>query len=480
MLSIIIQKEIHDNLLNARFVAACLVSIILIISSVAILTESYVSDVQEYRDRLKTQDEFITQYGYLDDVGRMTVPQRGPSHYQPLVLGINREVLQGGFASNPMPMLFSRLDLVTIVTIIMSLMAILFSYNAISGEREGGLLKQMLSTPLSRGTIILGKFIGGCLSLLIPFTLGVLAGLVYIALNPHLQYQGADVAVIVLLLCISYAYITAFYGLGLLFSARSQSSNAAVIKSLFAWVILALVLPNASPFLAAQLYRIPSKTQVEYQVSDIRNDRFGLIDRRTKELLATKYADLAGDVLDISYIVGTNKNKIQAKADLDPQFKRRFGEFESEWQAAKGLIDKEVAQRITTIQEDFNRESQYQEKLATMFASVSPLANYVFVATDLADAGIQADNRWQEQLAIWWGGTLTSYLNGKIDNLSRNNSAFSYVDHVDLSDHPRLQYQPEGIGEKIGRILPHAGVLILFNLIFLAGAFASFLRYDVR
>src|SRR5207245_283711 len=106
-----------------------------------------------------------------------------------------------------------------------------FSYNSISGEREAGLLKQMLSTCSSRSTITLGKFIGGCLSLAVPFSIGLLSGLIYVSTNASLQLAGMDPVVLLLLLGVSWCYITAFYGLGLLYSTRSQTSNVAVLKS---------------------------------------------------------------------------------------------------------------------------------------------------------------------------------------------------------------------------------------------------------
>ena len=202
MLTQIIQKEIYNNLLNLRFVIACVVSLVLMISSIVVLTSNYEDELSDYRNRVTTQDNFIDEFGHANRAGWIAKLMQTPSHFQPLVLGIDREAQQENFVSNPIPVLFSRLDFVTIVTIIMSLMAILFSYNAVSGEREDGLLKLMLSTSLSRSAIILGKFIGGNLSLLVPFTIGVLAGLLYIAVNPGMQLQSMDFGVFLLLLLV--------------------------------------------------------------------------------------------------------------------------------------------------------------------------------------------------------------------------------------------------------------------------------------
>lgn len=49
-----------------------------------------------------------------------------------------------------------------------------------------------------------------------------------------------------------------------------------------------------------------------------------------------------------------------------------------------------------------------------------------------------------------------------------------------LDDMPVFAFKPEGTASRLERALLDLGILILFNLAFFLGAFASFLRYDVR
>ncbi len=480
MLALIIQKEILDNLLNARFVAACIISIVIVISSVVVLTNSHRTEVQDYQNRLITQDDFIDRFGHLNRAGWMARPLRGPSHYQPVVSGIDRETQEKKFASNPLPTLFSRLDLVTVVTIIMSLVAILFSYNALSGEKEAGILKQMLSTATPRSIIVLGKFIGGSLSLIVPFTVGVLAGLVYIALRTDAQFQNVDLFVFLLLLFTSYLYISAFYALGLLFSARSQTSNVAVLKSLFAWVILVLTLPNISPFFAAEIYRIPSKAKIDQSVWELQGEeRDKILNLRTQEMLKTTYADIAGVVVDMSTMFGERKNEIQTKAEKDTHFKQRYDEYRKAWVAMVEAVNAEQRAKANKVKQEFDKRSEYQEKLAAMFASISPLSNYVFAATDLTDTGIHREDNWQTQVDAWYAA-LDPYLKAKTQKEMEKRPATTFNDYLDLRDRPRFQYQPPTISERIDLVLPRLGILAFFNALFFTGALVSFLKYDVR
>ena len=66
MLALIIHKELRDSLLNVRFVAACIISMVLIVSSIAILTSSYADDLQDYHNRVSEQDERLYEKAYND------------------------------------------------------------------------------------------------------------------------------------------------------------------------------------------------------------------------------------------------------------------------------------------------------------------------------------------------------------------------------------------------------------------------------
>lgn len=63
---------------------------------------------------------------------------------------------QVGFSSIPATVA----SLASLATILMPLIALLLAYDAIVGEDEGGTLQLLLTYPLSRGQILLGKFVG--------------------------------------------------------------------------------------------------------------------------------------------------------------------------------------------------------------------------------------------------------------------------------------------------------------------------------
>jgi ABC-type transport system involved in multi-copper enzyme maturation permease subunit len=86
-----------------------------------------------------------------------------------LFRGTPQDVEVESFDLSPMPALFPLMDWFLIVGVVMSLLALVFSYDAICGEREDGTLRLAISYPVSRSVLLLGKWTGGFLSLLLPF-----------------------------------------------------------------------------------------------------------------------------------------------------------------------------------------------------------------------------------------------------------------------------------------------------------------------
>ena len=473
MLRILIRKELLDNVLNLRFTALCAVAIVLLVSSIVVLTEQYRGEMDEYYNRVSTQDTFIDRYGHSNRIGWMSVLAREPSRFHPLVLGIDRDAAQENFVNNPVPALLSKLDFVAIVAIIMSLVAIILSHNAVSGEREDGMLKLMLSTSISRSTIILGKFIAGIITLSVPFTLGILLGIAYVVLSIGFSFDGISIGVIVSLLVLSFLYMTAFYALGLLFSARSRTSDVAILKSLFAWVVLVLVLPNISPFLAAQIYTIPSRAKIERELNKIESDdRDQIIRERMQRKLQGEFSDLAS-------IQSMSRGDLQKKIETDVTFRERFAAFRKVQDELTRQVNVEQKRIGNAIREDFGNQSRKQELLATTLASLSPLSNFVFAATDAADVGLESDEEWESQ-AGRYDRSFREYVDKRYGEEKDRNPAFTPNDYLDLRGRPRFQFQPPPMSVRYVRILIPTAILAVFTVLFFAAAFVSFLRYDVR
>ena len=81
----------------------------------------------------------------------------------------NSRKIDEDFYHNPFFALFATPDYGYIVNIVVSLLALLFVFDAICGEKERGTLKVLLANSVPRDLVILSKWIGGYLCLVLPF-----------------------------------------------------------------------------------------------------------------------------------------------------------------------------------------------------------------------------------------------------------------------------------------------------------------------
>ncbi len=86
-----------------------------------------------------------------------------------------------------------------------------------------------------------------------------------------------------------------------------------------------------------------------------------------------------------------------------------------------------------------------------------------------------------EQIKDEYENQLRPYVDKKIQDAKEKNPAFGEESFLDVSDRPRFVLKEEKVlKDKLNEVLPYWGVLVLFNVVFFAAAFAGFMIYDVR
>ena len=145
----------------------------------------------------------------------------------------------------------SQVDWAFIICYVLSLIALLFTFDAISGERERGTLRLMLANSIPRHTVLIGKFLGALISINIPFMLAVLVNLLFIstASSVHLNTEAWGRLGIIFL--IALLYMSLFLALGLLVSARVQQSAVSLVILLLMWITLVIFMPSTFASIAS-------------------------------------------------------------------------------------------------------------------------------------------------------------------------------------------------------------------------------------
>jgi Cu-processing system permease protein len=125
-------------------------------------------------------------------------------------------------------------SLINLVLLVIPLMGLTLGAMSLAGERERGTLLYLMTQPISQGELLLGKFAGLGLAILVTLVLGFgLSGLL-------IAWQGGTTQAGDYLTMVSLAFVLALasLSLGFLISAAVGKSATAVGTALFIWLIL--------------------------------------------------------------------------------------------------------------------------------------------------------------------------------------------------------------------------------------------------
>lgn len=148
-------------------------------------------------------------------------------------------------AQPPMP------SFVAILGFLIPLMAIGLGFDAINGEHSRRTLSRILSQPIYRDALLLGKFLAGLatltISLICLWLLVIGLGLLLLGVPP----SGAEVARSLVFLIVALSYAGVWLGVAILFSIIFRSAATAALAALGLWLFLAVLWPMLAPALAA-------------------------------------------------------------------------------------------------------------------------------------------------------------------------------------------------------------------------------------
>ncbi len=245
MLWEIIKKEFHSNVITARFIVGFTICLMLISASAYVAIQDYERRLDDYNVAVREhRDEVVgnsTYSGVRPKVDRRPNPlsifNQGMDRrlgntfnaWIPVVPMIYDGEKHGAY--NPFLALFSSIDLAFVFQIVLSLLALLFAYDAISGEREGGTLKLMMSNPIPRSSVLIGKYLSALLSLFWPIAVSIIIALLMIMFSGKVSLTGGHFLRILLFVVVSLLYVSLFYLIGLLISTKTQRTATSLIRS---------------------------------------------------------------------------------------------------------------------------------------------------------------------------------------------------------------------------------------------------------
>ena len=276
MIGIVFKKEMLSHLLSQRFAACTVLAVVLIIANGVLTSQTYVHKKASYLTQRAAEETKLHEITYYSALGRDWLvstksgfkPKAAPRALRaprPLAVFAQGAERQAGQAvkvmlfnvpyqaeevspfqsSNPYLAIFAFFDMVYIFQLVLGLLAVLIASEAISGEKEDGTLRLMLTTNASRAQVLAGKVLAGLTTLAIPTALGFILLTILLLGTENIEVGGGEWVRVGLLFALSLLYLLVFYLIGLVISCVTHRSATSLIYALFAWALLAIVLPNS-------------------------------------------------------------------------------------------------------------------------------------------------------------------------------------------------------------------------------------------
>ena len=497
MLKDIIKKEILGHLLDSKFLFAFVVCTVLILLSFHMGMRSYTVNQNEYATGVaethRELDERLTDSSgtkfassrgvrlsnfptFTTDAVRVYRPPQameavvgGVGDASGRVSGVNNRMenrpVESKYESNPFLSIFSMFDLLFVVKMVLSLLALLFAYDAVSGEKERGTLKLALANGVPRSRIILGKAIGGYISLILPLLIPLLIGAMLISLNSDMAFGGEDWTRLFLLYGMFLLYLSVFFTLGLFVSSMTSRASTSFLTLLFVWTVLVLIVPKVAASAAGWIQPAPFAHEILSQKTRIVPQIRQQIDVDSLNSLRASrppQPTTMEEMMDPAYQANLRRWSDEVDA-LTNELSHRY----------EALLSK----AYTEIVRDYRLRQEAQRRLANNLSRVSPAAGLTLGGMVLARTGTDEYNRFLDATHDY----RNVYNDWLVQNNLRNAFGQAWPDvYLGVADMPQFQYEPESLGRSLVQALPDFGLMAAMTIIFLTGAFFAFTRYDVR
>jgi ABC-2 type transport system permease protein len=326
---------------------------------------------------------------------------------------------------NPLNLLVGRFDLSFVTVYLFPLLALAFSYNLISSEREQGTLSMLLSHPVRLRQLVWGKV---CLRAIIILALVIAFSLASLLATGVALREGA-LTKLLLWAVIIVAYGAFWFGLAFAVNTlgRNSATNAVILAAL--WLCFALIAPSIINIVVTARYPMPSRNEMVAAMRDVQLD----LRRDGKRILADFYS---------------NHPEMRPK-DLNPNVEDISLAFVN--------IQQEQKKRGDEVEARFDDQLAKQQELVNRFRFLSPAIVTQEAMNEIAGTGAARYQRFRSLVrdhAKAWD----DYLVPKMYRQEKLTAS-------DYDSLPRFVFREENLAETARRALTGAAGLVLPALI---------------
>ncbi|UCE24463.1 MAG: ABC transporter permease subunit [Candidatus Zixiibacteriota bacterium] len=466
MFRALVEKEIRDLLGSTKFLLTFVVSAVLIIGAFLVGATRHNLNQRQYEasaaENLRQLDG-LTDWNQMEQ-HRVFLP---PQPLAALVSGVSNDIgrtitvtgrgeltaTDSRYSEDPIYAVFRFLDLEFIFQIVFSLFAILLGFDAVCGEKERGTLRLALANAVPRHIFIAGKLVGSGAALTVSLLIAVGAGCLLLPIM-GISLSAGEWLRLLLIVLTGLLYFGVFLTMSVFVSAITHRSSSSFLAMLVIWIVGVLVVPRVSVLLAGRAVEVPSVDYLSTQKASYR------------EQLWKESRDLMADFQP-------KANTACAATDFARFMDSLMDVREAKMQIYRGRLD----------EERHNREQQ-QQRLAFNIARVSPSTSLTLATSALAGTFLTLKEHFVDEASNYQDsyGQFIKEKTGlnpaagmKVIKIGESNQ-----EPIDPNELPRFGYQPVPLQQSVAVAAVDMGILTIFNLLFFAGGFLAFGRYDVR
>ncbi len=465
MFRVVLKRELLHSLYSLRF----LISLILVIAIFAAGAVSFVrSEAQALEKYRETQSQYLENMRSLAKSGATQLAVRHQTFtLRPRASGFIADAKERylpnamefsawnvfGFqnrsgSANPFLVRFDELSWTYIAALVVSFIALLFTFDAVSGEKEAKTLALSLANPVSRATLLWGKLTSAVLSVMAMVVIGALTSLLIVLVLGRGGFTLTLVGEAVGFLVITALLAGTFAACGLLASVVSRNSNVSLLMALAFWLTFSVVIPNSSAFIAKTFFPLESSETVARNVA-------AAFDDLDKNAPPGSWMMHSGNPFLPQHELRANlqmKRMLAEKGLRDAHYQGMFGQFERT--------------RLTT--------------------SLSPVSVFEYLAEAAAGGGYVRFRKAWDDMHIYQAQFLNFF---KALDAADKDSPHWYNPNENVSTTrkpiafekvPQFEERPMSLADRLGPALKY----LLINIFMLSAvyfaAFILFVRYDVR
>ena len=487
MFRTLIRKEIVETILDLRFTIVMLLCIVLIPLGMYVSRKDYEQRFADYQRAKQTYQQHYGKRvgGYIEAEG-----YRPPSVLSVFALGLEYFIPDKAVTSrdgivrtskesgirNPQSLLLGKSDLLFNVSFILSLAALIFTFNCISGEKGMGTLRMTISNPIPRAQILLAKIVGSYVTILIPFVISILIALIILDASPDISILSSQLwPTFLVILAVTLLFILAMITLGICISALTYSSITSIVVSLFVWMLVVLAFPKISPMIAEVVYPTESPSVVSLR-KQIAKEQIELELNKRKTELFKECLTAAGASLP-------KVPKMHPETDAE---KMAYAEYDDKAYTLDKEYQRRIANEMLKISQNYKNKQNMQASIAMNFSRISPISCYTYLVSGLSGTGVTEPDNFMENAQRFQEEVKKAVYDNYIHKIyivagfaTGGDVPVEGFDAAAVSV-PKMHYRYPSLAEALEAGWIDILLLFVFNFLFFIVAFLKFRKYDVR